>query len=65
MNNKDFNRLVKPVNMLIGYASSATSLTEKNINIEGWQRRLVELAGALAKAWDEVSKSDDSTDEKT
>lgn len=64
MNQKDFNKLVGPVNMLIGYASTANILSD-NIDIKAWQDRIVELAASLAKAWDEISKSDDSTDEKT
>lgn len=53
MNEADFKKLVGPINMLIGYAQSAEDAYHSD-NIKEWGTRLVALANAAEKAWDEV-----------
>ncbi len=54
MNDKEFKRLVRPVNELVGYARSAQSITPES-DLEGWRNQLVTLAQNLANAWDDVA----------
>lgn len=62
MNKADFKKLVKPINMLIGYAQSAEDAYHSD-NIKEWSARLVHLANTAEEAWDDVVLNI-STDEK-
>ena len=54
MNDKEFFKLVQPINMLIGYAQSASDLTPES-DLKGWSKRIIELADNAHKAWQSVA----------
>ncbi len=54
MTNEEFLKLCQPVNTLIGYAMSASDITDES-DIKRWSKRLIEHAEALAKAWQETA----------
>lgn len=56
MNDKDFKRLVGPLNMLIGYAKSAEYINKES-DLDKWTARLIEHANNAGKAWDEVTQA--------